>query len=118
MYALSSASLTYTMARACASGSIYQCTCAENPTDLPLNDNFQWGGCGDNLKWGASFAKRFIDNAEKYNAQKILNKLKRDNSAITKEERAEKVLKNQMAIVNLHNNRVGRKVIIFLFSFI
>ncbi|XP_044750174.1 protein Wnt-11b-1-like [Coccinella septempunctata] len=111
VYSLSSASLTYAMARACSSGALYHCTCAVKPTETP-NENFQWGGCGDNLKWGASFAKRFIDNAEKYVAKKTREKLKkRDNSFEGEEQRKYSLLKTQMALINLHNNRVGRRVI-------
>lgn len=101
------------MARACASGALYHCTCAENPKDqYPVNENFQWGGCGDNLKWGARFAKRFIDNVEKDHVQKTKEKLKRDNraSTTTDEDLNSTILRNQMAVVNLHNNKVGRRV--------
>ncbi|CAH0557004.1 unnamed protein product [Brassicogethes aeneus] len=108
VYAISSAALTYTMARACASGSLYHCSCATKPTEPP-EGTFQWGGCGDNLKWGAHFAKRFIDNAEKYVAEKAKKNVKRDNSL---EENREAILKNEVAVINLHNNKVGRKVIL------
>jgi wingless-type MMTV integration site family protein 11 len=106
VYAISSAALTYTMARACASGTLYHCTCGSKP-DEPPNSNFQWGGCGDNIRWGVYFAKRFIDNVEKLNVSKT-RKRKRGNE--NDEERKNKLLKEEIAAVNLHNNRVGRKV--------
>ncbi|KAJ8920937.1 hypothetical protein NQ315_015730 [Exocentrus adspersus] len=105
VYAISSAALTFTMARACSSGSLYQCTCASKPSS-PTNGQFQWGGCGDNIKWGTQFAKRFIDNVEKYTLEKSKSKPKRDEG----KEEDEKVMRNEVAAVNLHNNRVGRKV--------
>nr|XP_023021002.1 protein Wnt-11b-1-like [Leptinotarsa decemlineata] len=105
VYAISSATLTYTMARACSSGSLYHCTCASKP-NIPSNEQFQWGGCGDNVKWGAQFAKRFIDNVEKYALENRKNK--RSDAIGSREE--DEVLKNEVAAVNLHNNKVGRKV--------
>lgn len=103
-YAISSAALTYTMARACASGALYHCTCASKPNEPP-SGNFQWGGCGDNLKWATHFAKRFIDNAEKYMAEKSKKNVKRDML-----QSSEEALNNELAAVNLHNNKIGRKV--------
>lgn len=50
VYAISSAALTYTLARACSSGNLHQCTCAGRPSD-PNAGNFQWGGCGDNVRY-------------------------------------------------------------------
>ncbi|XP_018570906.1 protein Wnt-11b-2-like [Anoplophora glabripennis] len=108
VYAISSAALTFTMARACSSGSLYHCTCASKPSS-PTNGQFQWGGCGDNIKWGTQFAKRFIDNVEKYTLEKSGTKAKR-HSGNGKTEEGEKMVTNEVAAVNLHNNRVGRKV--------
>ncbi|KAJ3633835.1 hypothetical protein MTP99_010758 [Tenebrio molitor] len=93
VYAISSAALTYTMARACASGTLYHCTCGSKP-DEPPNSNFQWGGCGDNIRWGVYFAKRFIDNVEKLNVSKT-RKRKRGNE--NDEERKNKLLKEEIA---------------------
>ncbi|XP_066258616.1 protein Wnt-11b-1-like [Euwallacea similis] len=108
VYAISSAALTYTLARACSSGNLHQCTCAGRPTG-PEAENFQWGGCGDNVRWASQFAKRFIDNVEKH----ILVKKEKSRRAqdATKEEELSKIPRNEAALVNLHNNRVGRKVI-------
>ncbi|CAG9863530.1 unnamed protein product [Phyllotreta striolata] len=90
VYAISSAALTYTMARACSSGGLHQCTCAAKPAAAPAGGQFQWGGCGDNVQWAVQFARRFIDNVEKHALEK------RSNGAAA----------------NLHNNRVGRKVMV------
>ncbi|ERL87313.1 hypothetical protein D910_04708 [Dendroctonus ponderosae] len=102
VYAISSAALTYTLARACSSGNLHHCTCAGRPTS-PNVDSFQWGGCGDNVRWASQFAKRFIDNVEKHSLGKKekTKRAKEDNS----------ILRDDAAVVNLHNNRVGRKVI-------
>lgn len=100
VYAISSASLTFTLARACSSGSLQHCTCASKP-EAPSNGQFQWGGCGDNVNWGAQFAKRFLDNVEKHDANEIIGKGKEDVNGFAS---------NKIALANLHNNRLGRKV--------
>lgn len=105
VYAISSAALVYTLARACSSGNLHQCTCASKPINSPT-DSFQWGGCGDNVRWASQFSKRFIDNVEKHNLLKI-EKTKRAKDL--KEEND--VFKNEVAIVNLHNIKMGRKLI-------
>ncbi|KAF7287177.1 protein Wnt-11b-1-like [Rhynchophorus ferrugineus] len=105
VYAISSAALIYTLARACSSGTLHQCTCANKPNNAPA-ENFQWGGCGDNVKWASQFAKRFIDNVEKHAL------LKKETTKRAKDLKDEnKLQKNELAIVNLHNIRVGRKLI-------
>lgn len=108
MYAISSAALAYTLARACSGGSLHHCTCASPPGDPP-GVNFKWGGCGDNLKWAKNFAKRFLDNAEKKQmvGTKVIN-----NGDYTEDEALAKY-RNRVITVNLHNNRVGRKVSCF-----
>ncbi|CAG9825441.1 unnamed protein product [Phaedon cochleariae] len=78
VYAISSAALTHTMARACSGGALHHCTCAGKPTSAPPDDQFQWGGCGDNVEWGQQFAKRFVDNAEKYSLDRGEDKQKKE----------------------------------------
>ena len=56
------------------------------------NGDWQWGGCSDNIKFGEKEMRRFI------------NKLEKGNDART--------------AFNLHNNEVGRKVIIFLLTYL
>ncbi|XP_050308477.1 protein Wnt-11b-1-like isoform X2 [Anthonomus grandis grandis] len=101
VYALSSATLTHTLARACASGNLHQCTCAGRPTN-PNTEQFQWGGCGDNVRWASQFSKKFVDNMEKKSLEK------REKS---KEEGSKVAVQEAVAVINLHNNKVGRKMI-------
>jgi len=68
VYALSSAAVAYTIARACSAGTLFHCSCASPPRDPP-NGNFKWGGCGDNVRWGTQFGKKFTDSAEKRGAR-------------------------------------------------
>ncbi|XP_060516540.1 protein Wnt-11b-1-like isoform X2 [Cylas formicarius] len=105
VYAISSAALTFAVARACSSGSLHRCTCASKPSSTPAI-NFQWGGCGDNIRWAAQFAKRFIDSVEKHALERVDRK-RRGREAVDEVWG----LTNQAAAINLHNNRVGRKLI-------
>ena len=47
---------------------------------------FAWSGCSENVRYGSSFARQFIDARERK-------------------------LRDSRALMNLHNNRVGRKVL-------
>lgn len=112
MYALSSAAVTYNMARACASGALFHCTCALPPYEMP-EGNFKWGGCGDNVRWGSQFTKQFVDSTdkeEKRPMKKIRNAEGKENLDETITDK--KILKSKSYIsnMNLHNNRVGRRV--------
>lgn len=82
MYAISSAGLTHAMAKACSAGRMERCTCDEAP-DLENRKAWQWGGCGDNLKYANKFVKDFLG--------------KRSN-------------KDLRARVDMHNTNVGIKV--------
>uniref|UniRef100_A0A8C7W1M1 Protein Wnt n=1 Tax=Oncorhynchus mykiss TaxID=8022 RepID=A0A8C7W1M1_ONCMY len=83
LYAVSSAGLTHAMAKACSAGRMERCTCDEAP-DLENRKAWQWGGCGDNLKYSNKFVKDFLG--------------KRSN-------------KDLRARVDMHNTNVGMKVI-------
>ncbi|XP_020660589.2 protein Wnt-9a [Pogona vitticeps] len=83
LYAISSAGLTHAMAKACSAGRMERCTCDEAP-DLENREAWQWGGCGDNLKYSNKFVKEFLG--------------KKSN-------------KDLRARVDFHNNLVGMKVI-------
>ncbi|GCB61621.1 protein Wnt-9a [Scyliorhinus torazame] len=84
LYAISSAGLTHALAKACSAGRMERCTCDEAP-DLENREAWQWGGCGDNLKYSNKFVKEFM-------GQKKSNK-------------------DLRARVDLHNTNVGVKVI-------
>ena len=87
LYAISSASLVHTFARACSRGIIDRCTCDESK-NLKNKEAWLWGGCGDNVKFGLKFSRRFL-RAGKRRGKDIRAKL------------------------DQHNIRLGRKVSIF-----
>jgi len=112
IYAITSAALTHSIARACSSGTVYTCSCGQR-NDLPRSkrrlragrrrrrqrptspappgppgqagaNDWQWGGCSDNVAFGYRFSRDFID----------VNERGRD----------------LRCAVNLHNNEAGRTV--------
>lgn len=114
-YALSSAALTYTMTRDCASGMLPSCGCGTHPEDT--DGTFKWSGCDDNIRWGAKFARQFVKK-ENPLAAVASGKYKGDDDddddivdlpananedAVRREQRA-------MSIVDEHNYKIGRKV--------
>jgi hypothetical protein len=75
----------YAITKACSTGALADCGCAARPAETRAD--FQWGGCSDDVKFGAEFSKRFTDPSED--------------------------VASEQGLVNLHNNDVGRRVSVF-----
>lgn len=88
VYAISSAALAHSLARACSIGVTTKCSCGILPNSPPEGD-FKWGGCGDDVRFGIAFSQMFTE------------------SSLTKKGKPTMSKKAQM---NRHNNRAGRKV--------
>ncbi|XP_063158124.1 protein Wnt-9b [Candoia aspera] len=84
LYAVSSAALTHSLARACSAGRMERCSCDDSP-DLENRKAWQWGVCGDNLKYSTRFLKNFLGQ--------------------------KKVGKDLRAKVDIHNTNVGIKAV-------
>lgn len=87
VYAISSAGMVYTLARACSQGELENCSCdpGKKGSSRDAKGSFDWGGCSDHVDHAIKFTQVFIDAKER------------------KERDAR-------ALMNLHNNRAGRKV--------
>lgn len=87
IYALSSAGVVYTLARACSQGHLDSCSCdpTKKGSSRDARGSFSWGGCSDHVEHAVHFSQAFVDAKER------------------KERDAR-------ALMNLHNNRAGRKV--------
>ncbi|XP_021571140.1 protein Wnt-9b, partial [Carlito syrichta] len=59
LYAVSSAALTHALARACSAGRMERCTC-DDSLGLESQQAWQWGVCGDNLKYSTKFLSNFL----------------------------------------------------------
>ncbi|KAK4808412.1 hypothetical protein QYF61_004865 [Mycteria americana] len=84
LYAVSSAALTHSLARACSAGRMERCTCDDSP-DLENRKAWQWGVCGDNLKYSTKFLKKFLGQ--------------------------KRIGKDLRAKVDIHNTNVGIKAV-------
>lgn len=87
VYALSAATISHTIARACTSGDLRLCTCGPIPAEI-LEPGYRWGGCADNLHYGLIMGSKFADAPMK---------MKRAGSHANK-------------LMHLHNSEVGRQV--------
>ena len=86
VYALTGASLTHAVAKACSAGTSIRCGCGATPRDPPDGD-FRWGGCNDDAVFAAQFSRTFTEAG--YSGRKKLSK---------------------RTMTNKHNYAAGRKV--------
>ncbi|GFS55867.1 protein Wnt-8a [Nephila pilipes] len=86
LHAMISSSIVITLTRNCSQGDFKSCGCdVSKKGGMAGYKGWHWGGCSDHVKIGNRMAKHFLDNKE--NGRDI------------------------RALINLHNNRVGRMVV-------
>ncbi len=82
--------MVYAITKACSEGQINNCGCDTTLNGKEnLQGGWQWGGCSDDVEFGAQFASKFLDARET-------------------EGKSENEL--GLSLVNLHNNAAGRMV--------
>jgi len=117
IHAVTSAGVVHAVTLACSAGNLTDCSCnlqhqmqpaaihqhGSSPlyADSFNEDSWRWGGCSDNVEYGIWFAATFVDAEEQ---AKIVSSLAVD----MEDDRS--VSDDVKALVNLHNNEVGRKV--------
>lgn len=90
VHAVISAGIVHTVTKNCSKGQFEKCRCdptktgKADSTDPNTRGKFRWGGCSDDIEFGINLAKSFLDERETGHDAK--------------------------ALVNLHNNNVGRMV--------
>lgn len=85
--AIISAGIVHTVTRNCSLGQFDKCRCDSSKRDKredAARNHFRWGGCSDDTILGVKIAISFLDQREMGHDSK--------------------------AIINLHNNKVGRNV--------
>lgn len=88
VYAMTSAATTYSVARACWRGDLSGCACDRSRGPRPdggRDDAWKWGGCSADVKYGTRLARKFLD--------------------------AREVEGDERSIMNLHNNKAGRRAV-------
>uniref|UniRef100_A0A7E4UQR4 Protein Wnt n=1 Tax=Panagrellus redivivus TaxID=6233 RepID=A0A7E4UQR4_PANRE len=97
-YAILSAGVTHEIGRRCRLGQLKSCGCSDASkipsTTVPsgINEEWTWGGCGDNVDYGSRFSRNFIDVREK-------------------EESVKRSETTGRSLMNRWNNEVGRKIL-------
>lgn len=105
---------------ACSAGNLTDCSCdlqhemqpsaihqqgsASLYADSFSEDSWRWGGCSDNVDYGVWFATTFVDAGERVRLESFPENQFEDTKIVSDDVRA---------LVNLHNNEVGRKVSVF-----
>ncbi|GBP33654.1 Protein Wnt-7b [Eumeta japonica] len=66
LYALTSAAVAQSIARACAQGRLLSCGCDRlgYRTIRRSTEPWAWGGCSHNLNYGIEYTRRFLDTRE------------------------------------------------------
>nr|CDI40103.1 WNT7 protein [Euperipatoides kanangrensis] len=84
-YGISSAGVTYAITQACSRGNLTNCGCDRSKEGRYVPDGWKWGGCSADIEFGMQFARLFVD--------------------------AREIEGDARSLMNLHNNRAGRKAV-------
>ncbi|XP_055639907.1 protein Wnt-2 isoform X2 [Toxorhynchites rutilus septentrionalis] len=86
-YGITSAGAVHAITAACAKGNISMCGCdaRQRLQFTTESESWKWGGCSADIGFGMRFTKKFLD--------------------------AREVESDDRSLMNLHNNRVGRKIV-------
>ncbi|XP_026477448.1 protein Wnt-7b [Ctenocephalides felis] len=86
MYAVTSAAVAYAVTAACARGNISACGCdTYKQSAFRTVSSWKWSGCGADVGFGIRFARKFLD--------------------------AREIEQDARSMMNLHNNKAGRKAV-------
>jgi wingless-type MMTV integration site family protein 8 len=79
--AILSAGVVHTVARNCSSGQLADCGCEHNGV-VDSAESWQWGGCSDNVVYGAKISRHFLDDVTSSSADsKMAAAIKHNNQA-------------------------------------
>ncbi|NP_001310746.1 protein Wnt-7b-like precursor [Parasteatoda tepidariorum] len=87
-YAVTSAGVTYAITQACSRGTLWHCGCDISKDGmLDPEGGWKWGGCSADVRHGMKMSRQFMD--------------------------AREIEGDERSLMNLHNNRAGRKAVLF-----
>ncbi|XP_064606530.1 protein Wnt-7b-like isoform X2 [Liolophura sinensis] len=85
-YAISTAGVTYAVTQACSQGNLSNCGCDRSKKEGRFSaQGWKWGGCSADITYGLKLARKFMD--------------------------AREIEEDERSLMNLHNNRAGRKAV-------
>jgi len=90
VHAISSAGVAHAVTRSCSSGELENCGCDRSLRGMSP-EGFQWSGCSDNVDFGVTFSRTFVDAQDR--------------------RKSRKKPRNPTSLMNLHNNEAGRKLL-------
>ncbi|XP_070569788.1 protein Wnt-3a-like [Ptychodera flava] len=93
--AILSAGVVHAVTRACASGEPLSCSC-DKRRKPPPDDEWKWGGCSEDVKFGVRFSRNFLDPRE--NRRKARSTMNRRNN----EAGRQAILKNMETKCKCH----------------
>ncbi|EFX72339.1 putative secreted signaling factor WNT4, partial [Daphnia pulex] len=104
VHAISAAGVAHALTRACSAGELDDCGC-DRTVRGASPEGFQWAGCSDNVHFGTSFSRTFVD-AREHRFSKRKPKANLNGTAAAQQQ-----MQIWRALMNLHNNEAGRKII-------
>ncbi|XP_022245914.1 protein Wnt-5a-like [Limulus polyphemus] len=94
VHAISAAGVVHAVARGCRDGQLTSCGCSRAARPEDLQNDWRWGGCGDNVEYGYRFTMGFVDLREReYNFRRG-------------------TMEQGRKLMNIHNNEAGRRAVI------
>lgn len=93
-HSIAAAGVVHSISRACREGQLSSCGCSRALRPKNLNQEWIWGGCGDNIEYGYKFTQGFVDVRER---EKNYKRGSREQGR---------------SLMNLHNNEAGRRAVI------
>ncbi|RWS13361.1 Protein Wnt-7b-like protein [Dinothrombium tinctorium] len=85
VYAITSAGVVYSISKFCRKANFSTCECDRRSNGEYGADDWDWGGCSVNVRFGMRIARKFIDSREMEDDERTM--------------------------MNLHNNRAGRRAV-------
>ena len=111
VHAITAAGVAHALTRACSAGELDDCGC-DRTVRGASPEGFQWAGCSDNVHFGTSFSRTFVD-AREHRFSKRKPKANLNGTAAVQQQ-----MQIWRALMNLHNNEAGRKVNLITLKFI